>query len=223
MRKIDPNGVREDFTAAVQSIAALTFLLEDVPPAARQAIELQLLSAVVLWEGFITDLFVAYVNRDSHRFTEDLRTRIIRSVRDKFGDVAAAKTVVTLPAHLDRLTVVGLLDPVGRNLSFASAQDLVATARRILPTAASNRFARLRPVDRASIDAWTAIRNFVAHRSRSAKNRMNKALVVPHLPGVLRRGPYYVRSVGRYLAARTGGASRAEFIFKSMRSIARRL
>ncbi len=224
MRKVDPKGVRDDFVQAVQGVQVLTVLIEDAPGAPRQVAELQLLSAAVLWEGFLTDLFVAYVNGDSERFTQDLKERIARSVKAKFGETAAALTEVKLGKHLDRQTVAALLDPDGRNVAFGSAAEVVEVARRRLPKEAAGRFEALTPAERAAIDAWTAIRHFVAHRSQAAEDKMNEALAVPALPPQLRRGKNRVNSAGKYLAARLDSeTTRADFIFQMMSDLATRL
>jgi hypothetical protein len=226
MRKIDPDGVRDDFIAAITWVEALGGLVEDAPGAPQQLSELQLLAAVVYWEGFLTDLFVAYLNRDSARFTNDLRQRISQSVEGKFGRTAAANVSFKVGPHLNRDTVINLLDPQGRNLSFSSADDLLAKARQLLPRATAQRFeATLRRGDRALIDAWTAIRNFVAHRSRAAKSEMNRALADQRLRGCFRRGVNQINSVGRYLCARSapGYRPRLEIILRKMRRFARRL
>jgi hypothetical protein len=226
MRKVDPDGVREDFIAAIEWVDALGGLVEDAPGAPQQLSELQLLAAVVFWEGFLTDLFVAYVNRDSTRFVKDLRIRLSQSVEGKFGRTAATNVLLRLGPHLDRETVVGLLDPQGRNLSFSSGDELLAKARQLLPKPAVLRFeTTLRRSDRALIDAWTAIRNFVAHRSRAAMAEMNRTLANPNLRGCFRRSVNEVHSVGRYLCARAapGYGPRLQIIFRKMRKFAREL
>lgn len=224
MRKVDPNGVRQDFISAVDQVEALTGLLEDVPAAAKQALELQMLSAVVYWEGFITDLFVAYINHDSRRFAADLAGRISHSVKSKFGEEAAARTTVALPRHLDRATVEALLDHSGRNLAVGTVKELLALAKAILPTSGEARItSALGATDQATVDAWLAIRNYVAHRSQAAWGRMNDALGDRRLPVELQRGVNNVNSVGKFLGAQVTGVSRAKFIFAGMRSLASKM
>jgi len=224
MRKVDPQGVRDDFVDAVQGVQVLSVLVQDAPGAPRVVAELQLLSAAVLWEGFLTDLFVAYVNGDSKKFTQDLKDRITASVKAKFGETAAARTEIKLGKHLDRETVAGLLDPDGRNVAFGSAADVVESAQRRLPKEAADRFKALTPAERAAIDGWTAIRHFVAHRSQAAEDKMNEALAVPAIQPELRRGKNRVNSAGKYLAARIGrDTTRADVIFRLMSDLAARM
>jgi hypothetical protein len=225
MRKLDLDGVRSDFVNAVLGVTSLEILVEDAGPAAlRPLTELLMLATVVLWEGFVNDLFVAYINRDSANLTKSIAAKIAEAVENKYGKIAAAATTVKLGPHLKKAAVESLLDHSGRNLAFASAAELIREGKRILPDDAAERLGKLTTSDRAIMDAWIAIRNYLAHRSRDAKKRMDGALRNPDLPAQLRRSQRRVSSVGTFLAARSpAGNTRAEFIFTRMRLLASRL
>lgn len=225
MKKIDPDRVRQNFDAEVRSVYALRYLVEDVPGAARKLSELLLLAAVVQWESFLTDLFVAYVNRDATPFRKQLETRLAQSVKEKFGELVSKNVRLGLDVHLNRQEVISLIDHQGRNLSFRTADDLVEKAQKQLTKPHSDRITNaLGPQQRALIDAWTTIRNYVAHRSWSAENEMNDLLAKKNLVQELRRGKNRVNSAGKYLSARVnGGKTRLDLIVESMQRLAAQL
>lgn len=226
MRKANPDAVRKNFIHAVNRVTALRFLVEDAHRiASRDLAELLMLATVVYWEGFVHDMFVAYVNRDCTTLTKTTAERISKKVSEGFGSVAANATTTRFHQHLSKAEVEGLLDKRGRNLAFDSADDMVKKCTKILPPDAAHRVGKLTTSDRAIIDVCIAIRNYLAHRSREAKARMDEALASAHLPVQLRRSGRRVHALGTFLAARVTakGRTRAEIIFSSLQHIATRL
>ena len=79
--------------------------------------------------------------------------------------------------------------------------------------------------DGAVINTATAVRNFLAHRSESSKERMNIALSVGGLTNSgLKRGSNNIHNVGVYLKAKsTGMRPRVVIFIDRLTSIAAKL
>lgn len=228
VRKIDPQGVKSNFVAALDKISeSLTKVKSSsLPDATKKMVaESSLLSATVLWEGFVTDLFVAYINRDASRLASSFQTRVAESVKSKFGTLVSQRVKVSFPKHMREKDVRTVLDPKEYNLSFGSGADMQQRAADYLATAHAASFGALAASDVASIDAWLGIRNFLAHRSRSSEDRMNDALKAAAVPDHLRRNKHRVKDVGAFLKAVRPPAEewRVENYIKAMKAIAQKL
>ncbi len=72
MRKVDPESVKSDFVSALTDLNSYcddaAELLSKREGDLSTLSEQTMMSAAVLWEGFISDLIVAYINRDSSEF-----------------------------------------------------------------------------------------------------------------------------------------------------------
>ena len=77
MRTQDPTNIRTDFDAAINDVVtafeAAEAKIEDDAPRKLLA-EYAFVAAAALLEGFISDLFVAYINSDFERFRLHART-----------------------------------------------------------------------------------------------------------------------------------------------------
>jgi hypothetical protein len=207
MRKIKPEDVRTDFASGMADIRGFY-------EAARAAIagdrdrtflvESTLLSAAVLWEGFVSDLFLAYINRDSSQFAVHLRLALTQALdgKAKAQRVIDSFAAIQIPEHLSRSQISDLIDPRGGNITFRNYADLRAGAERFL-TAANRQGIDGRPApEQRTIDALIAVRNHLAHRSQQSYDTMNEVLHdgALHTTG-LRRGPNKVTKVGPWLKA----------------------
>lgn len=218
----------KDFAEALDAIAhsvdeVKTSALTDATK--KLVAESSLLAAAVLWEGFITDLFVAHINRDSIQLSSTLKKRIEQSVEQKFGSHVLQRVKVSFPDHLPEREVRSLLDPTNYNLSFESASKMIERADKSLPASVAGKFRALSPADCAAINAWHDIRNFLAHRSGSSKKEMNDTLTKPDLQNDLRRNMHKVHSAGAFLKATPMGTQkwRVEHYFDAMKTIAQKL
>jgi len=212
MRKVDPTGVFKDFH---RQLSDLYELFEEVVAQFHvqhlmvRTAELAILAAVVHWDEFVSKLFVALVNRDSSRFRRRLRDRVRGHVAKRFGNTMADKVFVVLPQHPSKTLTAELLDEKGF-LPTYDAKGLQEQAAECLPATVAKRF-NLSTDWEAAIEAWRALRNFVAHRSPLALVEMNKALSAASLEAVLRRaGPNQVRSAGAFLIATPREATRRD-------------
>jgi len=228
VRKTNPAGVKKDFIAALDGVARTLDEVKNsdlLEPTKLLVAESSLLASAVLWEGFITDLFVANINRDSQRFTANLLSRIEQSVTSKFGPRVAQKVRVALPKHLRKKDVRSLLDQEDRNLSFETAEKMVDRAKLDLPSGVAASFTALTGPERATIDAWHSIRNFIAHRSQSSEDKMNAQLKGADVPLLLRRGTRKIHDAGSWLSSDPSRTQkwRIQHYVSTMKSIAQKL
>jgi hypothetical protein len=107
-RKLDPKSARKGFAKA---IGGLTTAGEEIAPSKASAAtkdlfaEGLLLSAAVHWEGFLHDLFVAYINRDNSKLAATYQARLRQSAEGKYADVVATRVTVALPKELTRAEI----------------------------------------------------------------------------------------------------------------------
>jgi hypothetical protein len=229
VRKLTPKFVFEHFEsdmnliiAGVEELLAIGSLSTNT---AALVAESSLLTGATYWEWFVSELLIAYVNRDSTKFTARLATRINTSISEKHGSLAAHHTSTTLPMHLSEASVRQLIDRKERNLSFSSVADLRAWTTANLSTAAAGLFMQLTAADIAAIEAWTAVRNRLAHWSRSSLTLMNQSLQKQSLHKMLRRGNKRVVNVSRFLLAVPAGGDqpRVRYYLDAMLATASRL
>ncbi len=215
----------EDFINALEEVKKLYEARGDSFTKAQTSglAEQSLMVASVLWEGYVGDLFVAYINRDSSMLLGWLRGRIETSVKAKFGSETWNHVRLAFPKHLNKDAIYGLLDPDDKNLTFSSAKKMVQKAEEALVDDHARVFRSLSKVDEAVIDATKAMRNFVAHRSESSKKVMNEALGDNNLPNCLRRGRQSIHNLGAHLKASHGGRPRIIVHLGELRRIANTL
>lgn len=206
MRKINPDAVKADFAKGLQELSAFhAAAVEALAGEAHRSFlaESTLLSAAVRWERYLSDLFVAYINRDSTQFANHLQTAFRATVKDKARRTFDAFGQMTIPDHLKRDRILELIDPHGGNITFRNYEELVEGAKRYLVEAHRLGIEARDVGERRTIDALIALRNHLAHRSRQSYGAMNDALNAGALhPTGLRRRGNSVRNVGPWLKAR---------------------
>lgn len=180
------------------------------------------LTAAISFEGTISDLFFAYVNKDSSQFLATKEQKIKENVAETFGNWYAAKISVPHSKHLKADELYPLLDPRGYNITFQNTRNMVAQARKNLPPVYADKYKTITPAQRKLADCIKCIRNHMAHRSDSAFESMTKALA--SLTGgpydsLARNVTYRVNSVGAYLKSRAGAESRTRIYLQEMKGI----
>jgi len=220
MRKVDPVGVKIDFDDfAVERMAhfrRLETLLNGTVHAKKDLSilsEVTLHSVYVAFEVFLSDLMLAYINRDFSAYQHDLGSRIDASISAKFGRAAASKTNFSVSRHISVQDLEQLIDPTGWNLTFKDVTELQRKfASWVIPIHGAG-VAALSIPDTRLIDTTRTIRNFIAHRSTGSKTIMNDSLLTistgPGCPNVsLPRGPHMINDVGAYLKSISHGQRR---------------
>lgn len=233
MRKIRPNDVIDDFrsqaTDLLEYFGRLTTTLKNTTHelSDRSTLSEQtFLNAATAFEGFLSDIFIAFMNRGSSQFQNDLFNRIKSSVKEKYGEWHSLRLSYAKVKHIGASEVKELLDPTGWNVTFKSAEVLKTKATEWLETTVAAKFKALTKHDERVIDSTKAVRDFIAHRSDSAKKRMNEELgdVDKGPPNRnLGRGAHKVHKAGSFLKAEFGGSTRVELYVERLREIAEKL
>lgn len=217
MRKISPDAVRDDFR---RQLAALTTFHNTGFAAFRSETdqstltEHSLLSTAVTWEGFVSDMFIAYINRDATRFKQHLRdsfeahlntSSTPKRVFDAFGTLA-------FPAHLKKAEVLALANSMGNNITFPKFEQLEEKAAVWLVPGHAAKFAGLTAQEKAVVNSVIAMRNHIAHRSQRSLDAMNDILAqgVLHPTGVRRLNNRF-HNVGAWLKSTPVGHNQTRF------------
>jgi hypothetical protein len=127
----------------------------------------------VRWEGFVHDLFVAYLMQGKRAFLRSKNLNIMRSVGDRYGDGWLKLVRVRNPLKWTPRLVEALIDPNQRNIVVTSADDLYHRATQLLGSRAI-KFS-LNPDDRQLVNFVVALRNYLAHRSKASRKDLYQA------------------------------------------------
>ena len=94
------------------------------------------LALYVAFERFLSDLLLAYLNRDFS--TYQLVERVKQSIGDKFGQGVGPLVTIQTKKHVRVAELEGIVDPDARNLTFTSIDKLKATAHEwLVPVSAA--------------------------------------------------------------------------------------
>lgn len=223
MRKRDIPRIKEGFSKAIDAIVDVLTRSKTLPNKVRNLLtESSFLAAAVMWEGFVHELFVAHINHDSAKFRSFLTSSIQQSVKEKRGEFVSLAVRLEMKTHLTISVINNIIDKESKNISFKTADDMVARATEWLSRSSSKTFRELSHVERAAINMWHAVRNYLAHRSSASIVAMNDALDpnTKFYKG-LRRGKHRIRDVGSFLNATPQQGSKCRII--SVLSIMRRI
>jgi len=205
MRTIDPQSIKTDYIPALGDVKT-TFNAANasaIPANGKKLIsEFSFLSAATLLEGFISDLFVAYINRDDSVFVGYLVGKMSIDASDEHSQRAKNFATISIGQHLSSADIRSVLDSRDYNITFANASEMKAGAGKWLADPYKNYFTAITASQSATLAAAKSIRNFLAHRSAASKSEMQTALIAPDLPAPLRRGLHHIRDVGSFLRSR---------------------
>lgn len=231
MRKVRPQDVRADFDAlVVERLAHFDRVEVALSGSAHEKRDLSLLaettlhSCYVAFECFISDLLLAYVNRDASQYQATLKGRMEASTKEKFGLWAQSRLNFVPVKHIKLGDLESLLDPDDYNVTFKDIATLKQRFHDWVAAPLKNPVVNLAGPDVRLIDLAHAIRDFIAHKSSTAKNVMNDRLAAvttgPACPNThLQRGPHEIHDVGAYLKATTGGIRRVKRLVARLQSI----
>lgn len=218
MRKVDPADVRADFDSTASAIIAhfdrLADALTNTPNKEGDISQLatqSFLSLFVAFERFLSDLILAYLNRDYSVYQAYLVNRVNSSVGEKFGDRVKSLITIQTRKHIPVADIEGIVDPNGWNLTFVTMEKLKSSAKAWLAPEHAENIGSISLHEARLIDTSRAIRDFIAHQSSGSKLRMNECLSTIEMGGHNRhlgRGANEVHSVGSYLKAVLAGQRR---------------
>ncbi len=229
MNKLNPKSVAKAFQKeidqlleyydrATSALRGLTTESNDISLLNEQVF----LSAAVSFEGALSDLYFAYINKDSSCFFAAKEQKIKDSLTETFGSWYSSKISIPHLKHIKTDELYPLLDPRGYNITFQNTRSMVAQARKNLRPDFAIKYKAITVHQRKLADCIKCIRNYIAHRSDSGFDSMTKALSSlsngPYSP-LSRSSDYRVNSVGAYLKSSTVAGSRTQLYLKEMRAL----
>lgn len=241
MKKMDISKIAEDFDKEIQGFQdffkRVSAILEashklDLGAGTHQKADMSylaqtiFLSTYVAFEGFISDLFLAYLNHDPSQYQTFYENAIRHSIKDRFGEWHAAQLKLDYPEHMKVPELREIVDPQAYNLTFRDTNTMKQRAKDWLCEDYRKRLASLSRADELVIDTSRAIRNFISHNSPASKAEMNTLLSkiegdMPENKG-LGRGTNEIGNIGSFLKATVSGSeSRLSLYQQRLREIAK--
>jgi hypothetical protein len=211
MRTLDPKIIREDYLAGVIDVRTTwdAVLATGLSYDGKKLVaEYSFLAAAILLEGYISDLFTAYINQNDARFKTELINKMKIDTSDLHAKAATSFAAILIQGRLTQSEIRKIIDPRDFNITFVTTAEMKAAAGRWLATGYKNRFTSITGPQAAVMECIKAMRNFLAHRSTSARDTMQTALAKSNLPASLKRGGHEIHDVGSYLTAQSGGSTR---------------
>lgn len=226
MRTINPSNIKADFLSAIADVRATRAVTstQRIPAKSRNLIsEYSFLSAAILLEGYVSDLFIAYINCDGTQFTQHLTSKMTIETKDEHAKRALNIAGINLSKHITASEIERIIDDKGYNVTFPETGKMIGAANVWLAPVHANYFTSLSASQKALLEAIRGIRNFLAHRSKSSKDRMQVCLADTNLRTDLKRGAHNIRDVGSFLESKPMLASktRIELYLDEVDSIAR--
>jgi hypothetical protein len=233
MRKINPAYVINDFKSQLDELSSyfdrVAAAIVGTPTEQRDLsllAEQTFVSGAVAFESFLSDLFVAFINRNSSKLQSEYESRIKESVKSKLSQWHADQLRFSAVKHLSVDQIIEIMDKEGRNITFSTALKLKAETSAWLHKDYADLFKNLTAEDEAVIDCMKAVRDFIAHRSVSAKKRMNEELQrIGNTPPNenLGRGLTKVHYIGSFLKAEFQASRRVKRYWIRLKRIAESL
>jgi hypothetical protein len=126
-------------------------------------VEQCVLGVTVLWEDFIHDVIVAYIEQRPDECVRFHKDRVTQSIKEK-NQIFLTWMTINVPAVLTKADIELMVDPKGWNITAESAAVLTKLTNQILPGAIARKFALNEP-DGKFFDFAVSIRNYLSHRS----------------------------------------------------------
>ena len=227
MRTMDPTRVRETFDSQMAETITFFqtvkgFLKSDAD--ITKLCALTMISAAATWESFLSDLIIAYINRDPSRFADHLEETLKHDMNDKQKEIQKRYAPFSAPTNIDRASIAALIDSNGNNITFSNAAALKKGAKRWVSAANLDGINALTKKQMAIIDLWIALRNHIAHGSKRSRDALKQVVSRGYLRGTgLHRAQNVIRLPGVYLKSKHKqpvGNLRIEEILRHMREIA---
>lgn len=233
MNKKRPNEIRQDFENETD---ALVSFFRDASngftsgPHEKKNMtilsELVFLNSYVAFETFLSDLFMAYINKSSMSFQNAQEAKIKKLIKSEFGDWYSNRISMGKVQHLKASEVEDLIDPKGFNLTFSSSSEIKRIAGEWVDQQFRKNIFLLTIEDFQFIDCCREIRNSIAHKSKrsiSAMNDMLRAIPNPGTIEFLHRPANEVKVVGVFLKSKHRGEFRVVKCVERLKDIAIRM
>lgn len=226
MRKMNPEGVRKNFDKSLNDVHDFYKTVKVALSTDKDEtllVQNTILTAATLWESFVNDMFVAYINHDSTQFQTHLKNAFKASRTPKQDVIAKNFVKLSFPKHLSVDIITDLIDQKGENITFFDYDTLKKGAAKYLVAGHRTGIDGLSSAQKATLTLWITLRNEIAHNSERSFKAMNDAMNAGGLHNTgLRRGVNNVKHVGSYLKSKPTPNSkpRIELILDQMKAIA---
>lgn len=232
MRKVRPQDVCTAFTGQVDgSLAHYTRVLSALNGTSNEKLDISVMSETLMhsvfvdFECFLSDLFVAYMNRDFTQYQATFEASVRSSAAAKHSAWLSNRVTFNRPAHMTVDQLAEAIDPTGFNLSFSTSVALKDKARLWLADPYKTKVLSLGGEDERLVDTARAIRNWIAHQSKGSGTKMNAALAdIEKGPGTpnheLGRGVREITSVGAFLKTQLNGERRVQAYARRLKEVA---
>lgn len=137
-------------------------------------VEQLVLGVTVLWEGFIHDVIVAYIEQRPSECVRFHQDRLTRSIKEK-NQIFLSWMTINVPAVLTKADIELMVDPKGWNITAESAAVLAKLTNQIMTGATARKFALNEP-DGKFFDLVISIRNYLSHRSAGSLAKLKTNL-----------------------------------------------
>ncbi|WP_124180368.1 hypothetical protein [Pseudomonas aeruginosa] len=230
MRTADPQNIKADFLKGLRDVEDVLNGVSgtNLGVASKNlVVEYAFLGASILLEGFISDLFVAYINKKNEKFVGYLTSRMNISSDDSYARQAINNNhaSVDIGSHLTVEAIRNILDPKSYNITFPTAGEMKASANKWLSAPYDGQIAGISARHSSMLDAIKSIRNYLAHRSSYSSVTMQASLIGKNLPAQFKRNKKKVEKVGYFLESMGVGykVRRVDFFISELRDIANQL
>ena len=175
MRKVKPADVKADFKTFIDDrLAYYDRAAGYLPRRGADAdhsilAETTLHSSYVAFERFVSDLLIAYINRDFSQYQASLEQRINSSTASKFGQFGLDRLTFTPVRHIKLDDLEELIDPTGWNKTFKSVDLMKTEFHESVIAALKTGVTNMTAPNVKFIDTMHAVRNFIAHGARARK------------------------------------------------------
>ena len=227
LRTINPSDVRASFDAQIAETILFYSTVKTSLSSGSDVTRLSaltMISAATLWESFLSDLVVAYINRDPSQFTIHLKDALETELSNKQTQILNLYAPYNAPTSIDRATIISLLDDNGNNITFRNADALKNDTKRWIAATNMAGINSINSKQMAIINLWIALRNHIAHDSERSKTALQDAVSKGALHGTgLHRAKNAIHKPGVYLKSKhsnTNGIPRIEEILRHMKNIA---
>lgn len=151
----------------LESTKTLTYVSSYVDKLSSQT----LISVSTHWEIFVSDIFVAYINRNPENFILYMENELEKNLNQNWKDVRDKFAPLKIPNPLRRQDILDIMNTQGGNMRFRTGKAIKEKASVLISDDYRLGIEKLTEDDLAIIDLLNALRNRVVHnsaRSRSA-------------------------------------------------------
>ena len=234
MRKVRPQDVYEAFSDQIDaSLSHYHRVVSSLKNTPKETLDTSNMARMVMhsmfvdYECFLSDLFIAYLNRDFSQYHSKLINSVRASAADKHSAWLSSRILFDLPTHMKLEDIADAIDPTGWNLTFKTSKVMMDKARDWLVDPYKSKVLSMNSEDEALVDTARAIRNRIAHQSEGAGRIMNYMLEKVEAAGAnnvgLGRIDNKVTNIGSFLKTTINGKTRVELYGKRLKDVANNL